>query len=306
MNVNNFEKYRDYIWLNGEFVNPKDANTSVMSHTLHYGSGMFEGIRSYKAIDGTVNIFRLEEHVKRLIDSAKVYYIDIPYTKEQIIDAIKEVVKANNFEKCYIRVLVYISEGFATISINENMQVNLMISCWEIAVNKDNVDLVVSSYRRVMSSQTPMQSKAIGNYMNSMLIRNEAQKRGATDGIALDMQGYVSETSTANIFLVKDNVIYTPDLSSSILNGITRLSVIRILKDDGYELVERKISRDELYYADEVFITGTACEIKGCNSVDEIQVGNGNYPITEFLKEKYQEILLKKDLKYIKWLANVY
>ncbi len=306
MSVDNFSKFRDHIWLNGEFVKPQDANTSVMSHTLHYGSGMFEGIRAYKAEDGSINIFRLEEHVQRLIDSAKVYYINIPYTKQEIIDAIKKVVKANKFENCYIRALVYISEGFNTISITENMQVNLMVSCWELKENKSNVDLVVSSYRRVMSSQTPMQAKAIGNYMNSMLIRNEAQKRGANDGIALDMQGYVSETSTANIFYVKDNVIYSPDLSSSILNGITRLSIIKVLKDNGYKVVERKISRDELYYADEIFITGTACEVKGCNSVDDIKVGTGNYPISEFLKTKYKEILLKVDTKYSSWLENVY
>ncbi len=305
MNCDTFDKFRKYIWLNGEMLNPKDARLSVMSHTLHYGSGFFEGIRSYKTKENQTVIFRLEEHVERLINSAKMYYVKVPYTKEEIIKAIEEVVSKNEFDACYIRPLVFLSEGFNTISITDETKINLMVSAWELKAKASTVTLSVSSYRRVMSSQTPMQAKAIGNYMNSLLIRNEAQKKGTTDGIALDMDGYVSEVSTANIFLVKDKVVFTPDLSSSILNGLTRLSVIEILKNSGYEVVERKIARDELYLADEVFITGTASEVKICTKIDDIEVGNGHYPISMFAKNTFKAVVAGENNKYAHWLHHV-
>ncbi len=303
--IDNFDKYRNFIWYNGEFVDPRDAKLSVMSHTLHYGSGFFEGIRAYTTNDNQIVIFRLKEHVKRLIDSAKVYYVDVPYTQEEIEQAIIDVVKINEFKSCYIRPLVFLSEGFRTISITDDIKVNLMVSAWEVPLSDNEITLSVSSYRRMMSSQTPMQAKAIGNYMNSLLIRREAIQKGDDDGIALDMDGYVSELSTANIFLVKDNQVITPDLSSSILNGLTRLTVITLLKDLGYEVIERKIARDELYYADEIFVTGTASEVKICNTVDNIKVGSGNYNVSKLIKKEVKLVVSGQKEQYMDWLTYV-
>lgn len=303
--VDNFEKFHDFIWQNGEMVNPRDAKVSVMSHTMHYGSGFFEGIRAYQTVDGKTAIFRLDEHVDRLFNSARLYYIDVPFEKEVIRQAIIDVVRENKFTNCYIRPLVYVSEGFNTISITDSVKVNVMVSAWQLGKAVETVTLSVSSYRRMMSSQTPMQAKAIGNYMNSMLIRNEAKEKGDTDGIALDMDGYVSEVSTANIFLIKEGVAYTPDMSSSILNGLTRQSAITMLEDKGVKVVERKIARDELYYADEVFITGTASEIKVCTRIDRLEVGNGNYPIAASLAKQFKDVVCGKEEKYLKWLTYV-
>lgn len=303
--IDNFEKFHDYIWQNGEMVNPRDAKVSVMSHTMHYGSGFFEGIRAYQTVDGKTAIFRLDEHVDRLFNSARLYYIDVPFEKEVIRQAIIDVVRENKFTNCYIRPLVYVSEGFNTISITDSVKVNVMVSAWQLGKAVETVTLSVSSYRRMMSSQTPMQAKAIGNYMNSMLIRNEAKEKGDTDGIALDMDGYVSEVSTANIFLIKDGVAYTPDMSSSILNGLTRQSAITMLEDKGIKVVERKIARDELYYADEVFITGTASEIKVCTRIDRLEVGNGNYPIATNLAKQFKDVVCGKEEKYLNWLTYV-
>lgn len=303
--VDNFEKFHDYIWQNGEMVNPCDAKVSVMSHTMHYGSGFFEGIRAYQTVDDKTAIFRLDEHVDRLFNSARLYYIDVPFEKEVIRQAIIDVVRENKFTNCYIRPLVYVSEGFNTISITDSVKVNVMVSAWQLGKAVETVTLSVSSYRRMMSSQTPMQAKAIGNYMNSMLIRNEAKEKGDTDGIALDMDGYVSEVSTANIFLIKDGVAYTPDMSSSILNGLTRQSAITMLDDKGIRVVERKIARDELYYADEVFITGTASEIKVCTRIDRLEVGNGNYPIATNLAKQFKDVVCGKEEKYLNWLTYV-
>ncbi len=307
--MNNFERFRDVIWYNGEFVKPEDAKVSVMAYSMHYACGFFEGIRAYKTADGKVAIFRLEEHIERLIQSAKFYGLKFPFSKEELCQATIDVVKKNNFEGCYIRPLMFIGEGFNTISFSENLSKNIIIAAWELDKTPDTVTLSVSSYRRLMSSQVPMQAKATSNYMNSILIRNEAKEKGDSDGIALDMQGYVSEASTANLFLVRDGVIYTPDLSSSILNGLTRQSVITIAKNLGYEVVERKVARDELYMADEMFITGTASEVKVCTHVDKIQIGNGEYPISnrlasEFFKVARNENAENKEL-YKDWLTYV-
>ncbi len=304
--MSNFDRFRDVIWYNGEFIQPENATVSVMAYTMHYACGFFEGIRAYKTADGGVAIFRLEEHITRLIQSAKFYGLEFPFTKEELCQATIDVVAKNNFtEGCYIRPLMYIGEGFNTISFSENLSKNIIIAAWELAETPKTVTLSVSSYRRLMSSQVPMQAKATSNYMNSILIRNEAKAKGDSDGIALDMQGYVSEASTANIFLVKDGVIFTPDLSSSVLNGLTRQSVMTIAKDLGYELVERRIARDELYTADEVFITGTASEVKVCTEIDKLQVGNGAYPISERLAKEFFKIARGENDAYKGWLTYV-
>lgn len=303
--MSKFDKFRDYIWYNGELVKPEDAKLSVMAHTMHYGSGFFEGIRGYKTVDGKTAIFRLEEHAKRLVNSVKLYNIEMPFSKEEIMKACLQVVKENKFDDCYIRPLYFLGEGFSTIEITEETAPNMMVSAWELDYRKSAVKLSVSSHRRFMSSQAPMQAKAIGNYMNSWLIREEAYRKGDHDGIALDMQGYVSEVSTANIFIVKDGVIITPDMSSSILNGITRQSVITIAKDLGYEVIERKVARDELHLADEIFITGTASEVKSCSHLDSRVVGNGEYPISEKLAKVFFEAVRGENENYKGWLTYV-
>ncbi len=304
--MDNFARFRDAIWYNGEFVKPQDATVSTMAYTMHYACGFFEGIRSYKTTDGGVAIFRLEEHMERLIASARFYGVEVPYTVEELCKAAIETVKVNKFEGCYIRPLVFVGEGFNTISFSDNLSRNVIIAAWELDKPASNtVTLSVSSYRRLMSSQVPMQAKATSNYMNSILIRNEAKEKGDTDGIALDMQGYVSEASTANIFLIKDGVVITPDLSSSVLNGLTRQSVITIAKDLGYEVVERKVARDELYTADEVFITGTASEVKVCTNIDKMKIGKGSYPISERLAKEFFQIARGENEAYKGWLTYV-
>ncbi len=298
-----FNKFGNYIYLNGEMLKPDKAKTSVMSHALHYATGVFEGVRAYKTKDGQVIIFRLEDHAIRLINSAKLYNINFDLSVNEVKQIIIDTVKANEFEECYIRPLIFLSEGFNTISITDKIKVNFMVACWPLNGNDSDMKVSFSSYARLHSSQVPMQAKAISNYMNSILIRTEAKNNGYDDSIALDINGYVSELSTSNIFIVKDGVVITPDLSSSILNGLTRISVIKILKDEGYTVVERKVARDEIAIADEIFVTGTACEIKRIVQVDNFIYQKDD--VANLLKNKFRKIVTAEDENYLEWLEYV-
>ena len=264
------------IWFDGNMVDWKDANIHVLSHVVHYGTSVFEGIRAYKNEKG-VAVFRLKEHVQRLFDSAKIYKIDIPYTQEEIEEAILETVRVNDLDGCYIRPIVF--RGYGELGVNPlNCPVNVVIAAWEWGSYlgeegmANGVDIGVSSWRKPAPDTFPALAKCGANYMNSQLAKLEAIDNGFDEAIMLDYEGHVSEGSGENIFLVEGDKLFTPAMSSSNLKGITRDSVMTIARDLGYEVVEEVISRERLYAANEVFFTGTAAEVTPIRSIDHRHV----------------------------------
>jgi len=300
----------DKIWMNGKFVNWDDAKIHILSHVVHYGSSVFEGIRCYNTKSGPA-VFRLPEHTRRLFDSAKIYRMDIPYTRDEISGAILETIKVNNLKECYIRPLVY--RGYDSLGVNPfNCPVDVAIAVWEWGkylgpeALEQGVDVMVSTWARMAPNTFPAMAKAGANYMNSQLIKMEALKNGYTEGIALDVTGYVSEGSGENLFVIRNNILYTPPLGASVLAGITRDSVITIATELGYNVVEQLIPREMLYIADELFFTGSAAEITPIRSVDKITVGNGRRgPITENLQKHLFGILEGKMEDKYNWLTPV-
>ncbi|HIH62419.1 MAG TPA: branched-chain-amino-acid transaminase [Methanobacteriales archaeon] len=298
------------IWFNGQFVEWDKAKIHVLSHVVHYGSSVFEGIRCYKNREGSA-IFRLEDHVRRLFDSAKIYMIDIPYTEEEICEAVIETVKINNLKECYIRPVVF--RGHKELGVNPlNCPVEVVIAAWEWEsylgqeALEEGVDVGVSTWRRMAPNTLPNMAKAGGNYLNSQLVKIEAIKHGYDEGIMLDYNGMVSEGSGENIFIVKDGELYTPPISSSILPGITRDSVIKLAKEMDINVKEERIPREMLYIADELFFTGTAAEITPIRSVDGIKIGNGRRgPLTEKLQESFFEILRAEADDRFEWLKYI-
>jgi len=284
------------IWFNGKFVDWKEANIHVLSHVVHYGSSVFEGIRCYNTKQGPA-IFRLEEHVARLYNSAKIYRMDIPYSQDEFREAILETVKINGLKACYIRPLVF--RGYAELGVYPlNCPVESVIAAWawgkylgEEALEL-GVDVGVSSWRRMAPDTMPNLAKAGSNYMNSQLAKMESLFNGYHEAIMLDYGGMVSEGSGENIFLVKEGILYTPPLSSSLLNGITRDSIITLARDMDLEVVEQQIPREMLYLADELFLTGTAAEVTPIRSVDQITIGDGvRGQLTKKLQDSFFEIL---------------
>lgn len=289
-------KNSEYIWMNGQFVPWDDAKVHVLSHVLHYASSVFEGIRAYKTPKGTA-VFRLGEHVRRLFDSAKIYHMKIPFTFEEITEAIKETIRKNKLESCYIRPLVY--RGYHSLGVDPTKcPVDVAIAVWEWgkylgpeAIEK-GVNVKISTWTRMAPNTLPAMAKAAGNYMNSQLVKIEAITDGYDEGIALDVNGYISEGSGENIFVVRDSVIYTPPVGACILAGITRDSVIKIACSLGFEVREDMIPREFLYIADEAFFTGTAAEITPIATVDRIPVGEGKRgPITRKIQEMFFDIV---------------
>lgn len=283
----------DLIWFNGELIPWQNATVHVMSHALHYGSSVFEGIRAYQTHKGTC-IFRLEEHVQRLFDSAKVYRMNIPFTAEEVSKACKDAVKDNNLEAAYLRPLAFLGDVGMGLRPPADAKADLMVAAfsWEAYLGADaienGVEVGVSSWNRLAPNTMPTAAKAGGNYLSSQLISMEAGRHGYTEGIALDVNNMVSEGAGQNLFLVRKNVIYTPLSTSSILPGLTRDAVMTLAKDLGYEVREEPISRESLYLADEFFMTGTATEIVPVKSVDGLPVGNGSRgPVTKALQEAF-------------------
>ena len=298
------------IWMDGEFVEWKDANISVLSHVVHYGTSVFEGIRAYENENG-VAVFRLKEHVQRLFDSAKVYKIEIPYTNEEIENAILDVVRENDLNGCYIRPIVF--RGYGELGVNPlNCPVNVVIAAWEWGSYlgeegmANGVDIGVSSWRKPAPDTFPTLAKCGANYMNSQLAKIEAIENGFDEAIMLDYEGHVSEGSGENIFLVEGEKLYTPSMASSNLKGITRDSIMTLANDLGYEVVEETISRERLYFADEVFFTGTAAEVTPIRSIDRKTIGIGKRgPIAEKLQKTFFDIVEAKiDDKY-GWLTYI-
>jgi branched-chain amino acid aminotransferase len=300
------------VWMNGRLVDFADAKIHVFTHALHYGSGLFEGIRCYNTRNQGPAIFRLDEHNRRLFDSCKIYRMDVPFTPEELRQACIDTVAANDFEDCYLRPVVY--RGFHSLGVfPAACPVDVVIGAWKWGkylgpeAIEQGVDVRVSSWNRMAPNTFPSLAKATGNYMNSILIRQEAAVDGYSEGIALDVQGYVSEGSGENIFVIRDGRILTPPLGASILAGITRDSIIRIARDLGYELVETLIPREALYVADEVFFTGTAAEVTPIRSIDRIAIGSGRRgPITERIQKEYFAYIGGEIPDRFGWLAPVY
>lgn len=299
------------VWMNGRLVDIADAKISVLTHALHYGSGLFEGIRCYNTARGPA-VLHLREHVRRLYDSSRIYRMQVPLPAAEFEKAILETIRANEFEDCYIRPLVYY--GFHSLGVHPaKCPVDVLIAAWRWGkylgpeALEQGVDVRVASWSRMAPNTFPALAKATANYMNSILIKSEAIADGYSEGIALDVDGYVSEGSGENIFLVRDGRIMTPPLGASILAGITRNSIIRIARDLGYEVVEGLIPREALYVADEVFFTGTAAEVTPIRSIDRIPVGSGRRgPVTEEIQKAYFGILEGTAEDRYNWMTPVY
>jgi len=298
------------IWMNGKLVNWDDAKIHVLSHVIHYGSSWFEGIRCYETAKGAA-IFRLDRHIRRLFDSTKIYRTEVPYTEAQIEEAILATIRANKMKSCYIRPIVY--RGYGDVGVNPlNCPVDVTVAVWEWGsylgpeALTQGIDVCVSTWNRPAPNTLPQMAKAGGNYILSQLMKVEAIKAGFMEGIALDVDGYVSEGSGENIFAVKDGVIYTPPLSSSLLPGVTRASIIQIAKEAGHQVKETNIPREMVYVADELFFTGTAAEVTPIRSVDKVKVADGKPgPITMQMQKSFFDIVHKGNDAH-GWLRFVY
>ena len=298
------------IWMDGQLVDWRDAKIHVLTHTLHYGCGAFEGVRAYNTVNGTA-IFRLEEHTDRLFNSAKILRMKMPFTKEQVNEAQKLVVRENNLESCYLRPLVWLGSEKLGVSPRGNT-VHVMIAAWawgaylgEEGMNR-GIRVKTSSYTRHHVNITMTQAKAVSNYSNSILANMEALDDGYDEALLLDASGFVSEGAGENVFVVKDGVVYTPDLSAGALNGITRNTVMHICEDLGIKLVQKRITRDEIYIADECFFSGTAAEITPIRELDRVEIGTGSRgPITQKIQDAFFDIVNGRNAKYAKWLSKV-
>ena len=298
------------IWMNGNLVPFKDAKVHVLTHALHYSTSIFEGIRCYNTPNGPA-IFRLPEHVDRFFNSAKMYGMKIRYTKKQISDAIIKTVKTSKLKECYIRPLEYY--GYGTMGLTPTLnKVDVSISCWEWKMGESKDGKVsgakckISKWIRIDSRSQPMQAKSAANYSNAALARVEALKNGYDEAIMLNYKGNIAEGSAENIFIVKNGMIKTPPLTADILDGITRNSVIRLIKSKKRKLVEKNITVNELLKADEVFMTGTAAEVKSVTKINKITIGNGKPgKITKELQKSFMDVVMGKNSKFLSWLRYI-
>jgi branched-chain amino acid aminotransferase len=300
----------DLIWMNGDFVAWEDAKIHVLTHGLHYGTGVFEGVRCYDTELGPA-VFRNAEHVDRLFRSAELYYMDIPYTREELRAATLELVARNGLSSCYIRPIVY--RGYGTMGLNPlEACVDVTIACWEWGVYlgeegaSKGVRAKVSSWRRISPDSLIPHAKASGQYLNNVLAKVEAVKAKYDEAILLDDNGYVCEGTGENIYVVRDGVIATPGQANSILDGITRRSVLQIAQDFGYAIVERDVTRAELYLAEEVFMSGTAAELVPVREVDDHPVGTGEPgEVTRVLQKAFDDAIHGRSERYREWLDPV-
>jgi len=298
------------IWMNGKLVDWADAKIHVLSHVVHYGSSWFEGIRCYETKKGPA-IFRLDKHLERLYDSVKIYHAAIPYTRAELEAAILQTIRVNKMKSCYIRPIVY--RGYGDVGVNPlNNPVDVAVAVWEwgIYLGADaltkGIDVCVSSWTRPAPNTLPTIAKAGGNYLNAQLIKIEALNAGFTEGVALDVSGHVSEGSGENIFMVKNGEVYTPPFTSSILPGVTRSTIITLLREAKYHVTEAPVSREMLTIADELFFTGTAAEVTPIRSVDRLPVGDGKPgPITKEVQSAFFDIVRNGKNKH-DWLKFVF
>jgi branched-chain amino acid aminotransferase len=300
-----------YVWRNGELIPWDDATLHIGTHVVHYGSSVFEGIRCYKTERGSA-VFRLSEHMRRLTDSAKIYRMPLELDAEELADAALETIRANEMEHCYIRPIAY--RGFHSLGVNPlpcPVDVDIMVWEWGAYLGAEaleqGVDVKVSTWNRLAPNTMPSMAKCGANYMNSQLIKMEAIEQGFSEAIALSREGYVSEGSGENLFIVRDGVLYTPPLKASILSGITRDTATTLARDLGYEVREGDLPRELLYIADELFFTGTAAEITPIRSVDHVTIGAGRRgPVTEHIQRHFFDIVQGKTDDEYGWLTPVY
>ncbi|WP_322047839.1 branched-chain amino acid transaminase [Paraburkholderia sp. J67] len=297
------------IWMDGKLVDWRDANIHVLTHTLHYGMGVFEGVRAYKTANGTA-IFRLAEHTKRLLNSAKIFQMDVPFDAKTLSDAQLEVVRENKLESCYIRPIIWVgSEKLGVSAKGNTIHVAIAAWPWGAYLGEDGlakgIRVKTSSFTRHHVNVSMVRAKASGWYVNSILANQEATADGYDEALLLDVDGYVSEGSGENFFLVNNGKIYTPDLASC-LDGITRDTVITLARDMGIPVIEKRITRDEVYTSDEAFFTGTAAEVTPIRELDNRTIGSGSRgPITEKLQSAFFDVVSGKNEKYAHWLAKV-
>ena len=298
------------IWMDGQLVDWRDAKIHVLTHTLHYGCGAFEGVRAYDTVNGTA-IFRLQEHTERLFNSAKILRMKIPFTVEQVNEAQKDVIRANGLKSGYIRPLTWIGDKKLGVSPKGNT-IHLSVAAWAWGAYlgdegmKRGIRVKTSSYTRHHVNITMTQAKTVSNYTNSILANMEATEDGYDEALLLDASGFVSEGAGENLFIIKNGVVYTPDLSAGALNGITRNTIFAICQDLGLKLVEKRITRDEVYISDEAFFTGTAAEVTPIRELDRIEIGIGSRgPITEKIQAAFFDIVNGRNPKYAHWLTLV-
>jgi branched-chain amino acid aminotransferase len=297
------------IWKDGKLIDWRDAQIHVLTHTLHYGMGVFEGVRAYKTADGTA-IFRLAEHTKRLFNSAKIFQMDIPFDQKTLADAQLEVVRANALDSCYIRPIVWVgSEKLGVSAKGNTIHVAIAAWPWGAYLGEDGlakgIRVKTSSFTRHHVNVSMVRAKASGWYVNSILANQEATADGYDEALLLDVDGYVSEGSGENFFLVNNGKLYTPDLASC-LDGITRDTIITLARAAGIEVIEKRITRDEVYTCDEAFFTGTAAEVTPIRELDNRTIGSGSRgPITEKLQRAFFEIVEGKNPKYAHWLSKI-
>lgn len=298
------------IWMNGKLVPFKDAKVHVLTHALHYSTAIFEGIRCYNTPNGSA-IFRLSEHVDRFFRSAKLYSMKMQFTKKQITDGIIKTIKASGYKECYIRPLAYYGYGLMGLTPTKN-KVDAAISCWEWKMEESaagkfsGAKCKISSWIKIDSRYQPMQAKAASNYANAAFARMEALENGYDEAVMLNSHGKVAEACVENIFIVKDDVIQTPPLSAGCLEGITRDSVMQIIKENGGLVIEKDLERDDLWNADEIFMTGTAAEIKSVVQIDKVKIGNGKVgSITKGLQKSYSDATAGKDERFLSWLTMI-
>lgn len=300
----------DIIWLDGTFVPWDEAQVHVLTHTLHYGLGVFEGIRCYETHDGRSSVFRLHEHTRRLFGSAKILGMEIPFTPEAIDEACLETIRRNKLRECYIRPLVFLGEGEMGLGATTNpVRVAIAVWPWGSYLGdegiRNGIRVKTSSFQRFHVNTMMTKAKAVGHYVNSILANREVRTAGYDEALMLDTDGFVSEASGENIFIVRDDVVKTPPLTS-VLPGITRSTVITLLREHGYALVEDRFTRDEVYLADEAFFTGTAAEVTPIRELDDRALGNGRPgPVTQRMQEAYFGLIRGKSDRHGDWLAYV-
>ncbi len=305
----NFADRDGLIWFDGEMVPWRDAKIHVLTHTLHYGMGVFEGVRAYHAEDGTAS-FRLQEHTDRLFNSAKIMNMEMPFSKDEINQAQLDAVKMNNLDSAYLRPMAfYGSEGMGLRA--DGLKTHIIVAAWNWGAYlgkealEHGIRIRTSSFTRHHPNIAMVKAKANGNYINSMLALSDALKDGYDEALLLDVDGFVAEGSGENFFMVRDGIIYTPELSSA-LDGITRATIIQLAHEAGYQVIEKRITRDEVYIADEAFFTGTAAEVTPIRELDRRTIGSGSRgPITEVLQTKYFDVVHGRSPEHKNWLAHV-
>lgn len=297
------------IWLDGEMVPWREAKVHVLTHTLHYGLGVFEGIRCYRTADGNSAVFRLKEHVERLFNSAHIVQMKLPFSREEVSSAILETLRVNELREGYIRPLAFIGEGAMGLYATDNpIHLSIVVWPWGAYLGEEGLETgiraKISSFTRHHVNAAMTKAKICGYYVNSIMAKREAMADGYDEAIMLDAEGFIAEASGENLFVVRDEALLTPPLTS-ILGGITRDTIMRVARDKGIPLGERRFTRDELYTADEAFLTGTAAEVTPIREVDRRRIGDGKRgPVTSVLQEAYFDIVKGKETKHAEWLTR--